>query len=204
MTRILLFIPLLLLCGCLSLTSSEEPLTIYALHASRNPVAETVIAADPVVISIPDPVLPAGLKTDRIALYLDGGRRLDFYSGARWAAPLDEVLQDMIIDSGRGAIPHAIFDGGDVRLPARYRLVVSVVDFYPLYSGDAQGIPLLKVSLSFTVIQASDGTVLARFSQSAEAVARENSLTAITSGLEQLLQSALADSFVNISGAIED
>ena len=83
------------LTACGSLFSSKEPApSLYLLSVSPGQ-AGAEIAAD---LSILRPQVRSGLDTDRIAvLYAD--RRLDYYAVARWSAPLDEVVQDLALQS---------------------------------------------------------------------------------------------------------
>lgn len=199
---IFLFLATLSLSACFSLTSSQEPPVTYAIHAAPHP-DQTGPAIKAVVISVSEPDLPTGLETDKIALYMAGGRRLDYYSGARWPGTLGEVLQDLVVETGRFAIPGAIFDGGDLRIPAEYKLVMSVIDFAPFYQKGPEEIPLLKIAVNFTLMRLPENVVLARFTQKSEKVASANSLSAVTSGLESLLHAILADCFGRIAETID-
>ena len=199
MKNILLCAAMLSLTGCFSLTSSKIPPTTYALHPAPYSGQAEGAPATVVVITVPEPALPAGFETDKIALYLQNGRRLDYYSGARWPGFLDEVLQDIIVETGKLAIPGVIFDDGDIRLPARYKLAVSVSDFSPVYQNGPEDLPLLKAAMTFTLIKMPDNIVITRFTKRSEQLAAANTLTAITTGLEALLQAILAESFYDIA-----
>ena len=76
---------------------------------------------------------------------------------------------------------------------------MSVSDFSPVYQNGAEDLPLLKAAMTFTLIKMPDNIVITRFTKRSEQLAAANTLTAITTGLEALLQAILAESFYDIA-----
>ncbi len=197
MRQILCMLACLVLAGCMSLISKEPPPTVYALHAGR---ASSVPAMRRVVI-VPGPQVQQGFSTDQIALYLEGGRRFDYYAGARWPAEFDHVLQDFVIESARQVWPNGVVAGPDLGIPADSRLAIQVIDFAPVYSAGADGVPVLKVGMAFTLLSVPDGKILCHFTIADKKVASTNTQTAVTTGLESLAQSVVARALERIGRA---
>lgn len=184
----------LCLAGCSALAPSRPPVTIYALHPSIP--QQTELQSGPRgVIRIEAPVMPSGLDSDRIALFTADGRQLDYYAGAKWSAPLDHVLQDVIVEEARNAFPMMTIDTPDLNVAADYKLYVRMRDFTPVYQSAPQTIPFLKVAATFTLIRLPENIVITDFTLESGQVAQSNSLTAVTSGLESLLQNMLKKAF---------
>ena len=86
MLRILLFLSLAVLCGCMpDLTSERPPERIYWLEA--------VTIENPPPIGLSVSVVP-GLDSDRIWV-LEEDQRLNFYAGAHWPDSLQPLLQSL-------------------------------------------------------------------------------------------------------------
>jgi ABC-type uncharacterized transport system auxiliary subunit len=189
---------LLSLGACASiLTSSAKPPAIYVLHPRLDGPAHIVA---PTVVEVGPPAVPAGFDTDRIALYWNQGRRLDYYAGAQWPAALGGLLQDFIIQSAHGALEGAAFAAPDAGLNAKHRLIVKVVEFQPVYKGAPTGTPDLYVTLKFTLVSLPEQTIEDDFTVTGHRPASSDSLTAIASGLETLTQNALAEAFDRLAG----
>jgi len=191
------------LSGCLALASSEVPPNTYAIHYR----AGAVNIVSPVnihgVLKVQEPDLPPGFETDRIALYLEGGRRLDYYAGAKWPEPLDQVLQDVIVQAGYHALPQMTVDTSDLDVPADYRLAVKVIEFGPVYASGPDSIPHLKTAMIFTLIRLPEQNVIADFTLENGQMAESNNLTAITGGLEDLLRDQLVEAYAKIRKTLE-
>ena len=187
------------LSGCLALTSSAPPVTTYVLHASRIAPDADSSHGPSGILRIEEPVLPAGLDSDRIALYTADGRRLDFYASAKWPAPLNAVLQDVMIEEGRKALPRMVIDTPDLNVTANYKLAVRVIDFAPVYRDDTTASPFLKVSANFTLIRLPENSIVLDFTLESGQPATANSLTAVTTGLETQFQQMMQQAYGSIS-----
>lgn len=182
----------LVLSGCSGLMkSSAPPPTLYPLHAAAQAPRQAKAQR---VVSVAEPQVPPGFDSDRIAIYLEQSRRMDFAAGAAWPAPLPKVLQDFIVHSA-AANPRLMAVLPDSGLPAAYSLMVRVNDFEPVYGADAKAAPVLKASMTFSLVALDRNKIIANFTESRETPATANSLTAITAGLETLAQDMVSQAW---------
>ena len=180
-----------------SLTKSDKPApSTYALHAAP---AATVGTQYRGVLIVARPTIPSGYTSERIVLQMDGGRQMDYYAGAKWPDTLDEVLSDVLIQSARGTFPGMTVDSPSVSVPGNYRLAVTFNDFQPVYAGAPDGIPTLRVSATFTLISLPTESILSDFTLTSERAAQANTMTAVTTGLEQSLHEVLAGAFKRLT-----
>ena len=200
---ILLTVSVLALAGCQGLTSSKKPVSIYNLRYTGAETAAMETAGVPGVMVISEPMLPAGLETDRIALYLDQGRRLDYYADASWAESLEDVLQDVIVQAGRAALPQMVVDSPRLNVPANYRLAVNVLDFTPVYSAAPESAPDLKVAVNFTLVHLPEKLIISDFTLENGRAATANNLPAVAAGLEELMNSILTAGFEKVAEATQ-
>jgi ABC-type uncharacterized transport system auxiliary subunit len=134
------------------------------------------IAAD---LSVLKPLVRSGLDTDRIAVsYPD--RRLDYYAGARWSASLDEVVQEMALQSFHTHANLRSVSSDASVFSAGYWLEIDVDDFQAEYT-TGEAIPTIHVHFSARLGKASDRRILSRFDASATQLARRQSLDARSS-----------------------
>jgi ABC-type uncharacterized transport system auxiliary subunit len=189
-----LLLALLAMSGCISLPSSssesEPPPSIYTLHPLRSANAEpTGPAKTSAIIVVSKPEVPTGFDTERIALYFEQGRRLDYYADAKWSGRLDDLLQDFIIQTARHDLPGKVVDTTDLAAAAQFKLSVKITDFQPVYPNGPDSAPRLDVAMTVTLITVPGGTVKANVSVKQSAPASANRLSVITKELEALLQS---------------
>ncbi len=199
-TSLMMAVAVAALVACSPLKSTAPVPLTYALHPDLS-TAQTQSLPEGVMF-VSRPGLPAGFDTDRIALYMDGGRRIDYYAGARWAEPLDAVLQDVLVRAGRHELPNMIIDSPDLNIPAQYKLAVKVNDFAPLYGQGAAGLPLLRLSMTFTLVQMPRENVISDFTLQSEMRAGDNTVSAITAGLEAMLKGILPRAYANIADSL--
>jgi cholesterol transport system auxiliary component len=135
------------------------------------------------------PRVRTGLNNDRIAaLYPD--RKLDYYAAARWSGPLDEVVQDLVLQAFHGRFRNvgtdtSAFDGG-------YWLEIDVVDFQAEYTEPGAG-PAAHVHLSARLGNGSDRRVLGELEADARQAAAENRLAAVVAAYQAAVQQALGE-----------
>jgi ABC-type uncharacterized transport system auxiliary subunit len=190
----------LLLNACSSLlTATEPPPAIYVMHPKLDTGKTDSYSG---VLQVTPPAVPGGFDTDRIALYWNNGRRLDYYSGAKWPERLDDLLQDFVVRSARSAYPGLTVAAPDLDLPSRYRLAVKVLEFQPTYAGPPSGIPDLYGALQFTLVSLPDEKPVADFTVADHKQAASDDLGTIASGLESLLQSLLSQGFERLGPVI--
>lgn len=194
----------LALCGCSLLTSNEKPPTIYNLQTVNAPLPVVSSSTGrPIVISVVKPSLPAGFETDQIALYLDNGKRMDYYAAAKWASPLDDLIQENIIKAGRMNLPNQIIDTSDLSIPADYKLVTALADFQPVYGPSAKGLPRIDVTLIVTLLSMPDENVVRYFTLKQSLPGRANNLTYITNEMSMQLQAMLDETFSRIGPGLK-
>ncbi|HKJ71865.1 MAG TPA: ABC-type transport auxiliary lipoprotein family protein [Gammaproteobacteria bacterium] len=174
----------LLLAGCVSLPQAEAPPQRYVL----TPLAGGGQPTNGARIAVAKPQVPAGLASDRIAV-LRGGRRLDHYAGARWSAPLPDLLQDFLASSVENRLGAAAW-GPE---PARYRLITAVRDFQAEYGEGASGPPTVRVTLVAVLWDRVEGEAVLRRHSTLTRRAQANRLEAVTAALEGLLRRAVGD-----------
>jgi ABC-type uncharacterized transport system auxiliary subunit len=189
-----MMICLFFLAGCMPFASQPAP-TLYTLHAApvRQKTGRIVH-----VISVPEPEVPAGFDSSRIALYLYNGRRLDYYAKAAWPEHLGKVLQDVIGQSA-SSVPGMMGVIPDEGLAASYNLLVKVNDFEAVYAAGPDNPPRLKVSMNFRLISPRSQKTALNITLSLESIAIANTQTAVISGLESLLREINARAFKKIS-----
>jgi ABC-type uncharacterized transport system auxiliary subunit len=181
-TVIFAIFSVLMLEGCSGFKSSAPPPDIYTLQAP--PVTGATAGRPSHIIAVTEPEVPAGFETEKIAVYLQDERRMDYAAHASWPGPLPKVLQQFIAESASG-MPGVIGVLPESGIPASSRLAVRVNDFEPVYKADVKSAPLLKVSLTFTLMTRQD-KIGTSFTVAKSEPATANSLTVITGGLEKL------------------
>jgi cholesterol transport system auxiliary component len=129
--RILLPVLVLGLSACSSLMQRRVPPTdVYALtEATTTPEPSTHVD----VLLVARPRVRAGLDSDHLTVSLPDGRS-DVYAGARWAAPLPQLIEGLLIDGlrRRGVERAVVSDRSAFR--GRYLLQTDVVDFTADYT----------------------------------------------------------------------
>lgn len=144
----------------------------------------------PVDLAVLRPRIRKGLETDRIAvLYPD--RHLDYFAGARWSGPLDEVLQDLAVQAFRTGASLRNVSADASAFPSGYWLELDVTDFQADYS-TAGGAPTIRVHVTARLGGATDRRVLASFDAAAAQPASDNRMTAIVEAYEKAVDGALA------------
>jgi ABC-type uncharacterized transport system auxiliary subunit len=195
-----IFLLLMLLSACAPLQAKENPETIYRL---RPPSPSRDCAASSPVVTVLAPEVPAGFDGDRIAVYLDGGRRVDYAASARWAAGFDEMIHDFMLSALRGC-PGLAAQEPRFDTPGAYQLSVKINDFQPVYKGAAQDAPDLRVSATFTLTRLPEGTPATSFTLKQNRPAAENSLRIITAGLEGLLRDIMSTARGRLAAAARE
>lgn len=168
--------------------SKAAPPTIYLLSAGTGPPAPPApIAADLTVLK---PKLRPGLESDRISvLYPD--RHLDYFAGARWSAPLGEVIQDLAVQAMRSHANLRSVNGEASVFDSPYWLEIEVTDFQAEYTSAAPA-PTVHVNFLVSLGRSGDRVVLGRYAASARQPAADNRLTAIVDAYAHAADAALA------------
>lgn len=178
------------------LKSTEPQQTVYTLRPVEPVGAPSNIPAR--VLEIATPALPPGMDTDRIALFLANGQKLDYYAAARWSAPLRRIMQDVTRRNAAAVLPYVVAVTPEQGMDANFRLQVKVNEFQPVYETDANGVPLLNVNVEFALVRANSDKLVSSFILSKEERANDNKLDAITLGLERMLQDIEREAFTRL------
>jgi cholesterol transport system auxiliary component len=172
--------------GSLFQSKAAQP-SIYLLSA-RTGGAGPAVAAD---LAILRPRVRSGLGTDRIAiLYPD--RRLDYYAGARWSGPLDQVIQDLAVQSFHEDAHLRNVSADASAFASGYWLEIEIVDFQAEYSPEAAA-PTIHVRLLGRVGSSGDRRILGTFEADTRQAASDNRLTAIVDAYEGAADAAFAE-----------
>lgn len=188
-------------CSASSLLVSQEPQqTIYTLR----PVAEQAAPSDALarIVEIPHPSVPPGMERNRIALHFDHGQKLDYYAGALWAAPFEDILQNFTRRTASQILPYVVAVTPGQNLEAQYRLQIKVNDFQPIYGTDMKAAPLLLASLEFTLVSLPQDKIVSSFTLSQQMPTDSNRLDVIVAGLESMLQTIENEAFEKIDAKI--
>src|SRR5271155_1809378 len=170
-----MLLPLAACSGSFFQTKAVPP-TTYLLSAATKLQASPA-AQIPADLAVIKPRVRAGLDTDRIAaLYPD--RRLEYFAGARWSGPLDEVIQDLLVQELRALSRLRNVSADAFVFPSAYWLEIEVTDFQAEYS-TAVAAPIVHVNFQARVGRSTDRRILARFEASAQEAAADNRLSAI-------------------------
>jgi len=189
--RLLCLVSLSVLAACTGslFQSKAPPPSVYLLSIKAVPQGAE-IAAD---LKVLKPRVRTGLNTDHIAvLYPD--HRLDYFAGAHWNGPLDEVVQDLALQAFRGRANLRNVHADSSAFGSDYWLEIEVADFQAEYSGGAgaSGAPTVHVHLLGRVGGSADRRVLGRFEADERTSAADNRLTAIVEAYNQAVGAALA------------
>jgi len=182
--------------GCAGLQSDAPPDAIYSL---RPAAATGEIETGPVkILEIAPPAVPPGMDRDRIALYTNDGQRLDYFASAVWSSDLGDVLQNFTRRSAMTILPYVVAVTPDQSIAPNYRLQVKLNEFEPVYQGNLDQIPNLKVEAEFTLVALPHETMISSFTLSRNGAAQDNRLDSITAGLEGMLQDIEHEAFLKI------
>jgi cholesterol transport system auxiliary component len=179
----------LLLAGCSGGLKSNLPSAqVYLL---RPGIAPAAAPAAPAVgnVQVMLPQVIAGLATDRIVV-LRSGRRLDYYSGARWAAPAPAMLQMLVIDALRASNRFAMVESDTGPFPAEYVLSLELRHFEAEYTGS--GPPMVHVALDASLGRRGKREIIVSCSADSQVNAEADRLQAVVAAFEQATGNALS------------
>jgi cholesterol transport system auxiliary component len=175
------------LAGCASLFHSDQPaVTAYALKAPSAPALGPRLN---VSLAVAHPLAAPGLASDRIALTMPDGR-FDAYAGVRWAAPLPDVVESLLVETlrARGGFAAVLAEGSD--FGARYLLQAEVREFTAVYAAPGRP-PVVHIALVGELVRSRNRELIQSFSASAEAEARADQQRAVVAAFATAVGSAL-------------
>jgi cholesterol transport system auxiliary component len=172
--------------GSLLQTRRTEP-DVYMLTA-HVPAAPAAVLRDDV--SVQQPRVRAGLDNERIAV-LHADHRIDYFSGARWSAPLGALVQDLALQALRGGARLRNVTAEDSAFAGGFWLEIEVLDFQAEYA--STGLPSAHVHLLARIGNAGDRHMLGAVDADAVRPAAADRLGAIVEAYEAASDAALAE-----------
>jgi cholesterol transport system auxiliary component len=181
-----------------------------AASAGATPGAELMAE-----LAVLKPRVRAGLDNDRIAvLYPD--RRLDYFADARWSGPLDEVIQDLVVQLFHSRAGLRNVSGDASAFASAYWLEIEVTDFQAEYAGAAHAAgglggkppaddgapPTVRVHFLARIGSSGDRRIIARFEADASQPATANRLNAIVDAYDRAANQALTQIAASCAAAL--
>jgi ABC-type uncharacterized transport system auxiliary subunit len=181
------------------------PPTMYLLSAApvSGPAATVAAPAGAAggfnaELAVLKPRVRAGLDTERIAaLYPD--RRLDYFADARWSGPLDEVIQNLVVQLFHSYTGLTDVSGDASAFASAYWLEIEVADFQAEYpapvatgaAASAAAAPTVRVHFLARLGSSAERHVIARFEAEAREPAASNRMSAIVEAYNRAADQAL-------------
>ena len=146
------------------------------------PATAPTAAANAGSVVVQRPEAGPGLDSDRIAL-LRSDQRFDFFAASRWAAPVPDLMESVMIDALRASGSFsAVFDDTAPFAP-RYSLRCALRRFEADYTTGGRA-PTVRVALDCTLGRRRDRELLASFVAQGSSVASEDRLNAVVTAFE--------------------
>jgi cholesterol transport system auxiliary component len=187
--------------GCVSALHSNQPaqqqyvltLPAPATGAAASAGAEAGAGAGAsrvgaATLQVLAPAAGAGLGTENIAV-MRPGQRLDYYSGARWAATAPAMLQALVIQAVRRQGRFALVEAEGGPFDARYVLSLELTHFEADYAGG--GPPTVRVALVCTLGQRAARSVVSSFTVNGTAAANADRMQAVVAAFQRATDEAL-------------
>ena len=184
---------LLALAGCSGLLhSNAPPEQTYYLRAPAVPAGSVATGAAvlPVSLRVAHPLADPGLDTSHIML-LQSDHRMSYYTGARWPAPLPDLIASLTVQTLRASGNWASVEDSASPFPSDYLLQITVRRFDAEYAGTAAAAPTVQVVFDCIVGRREGREVLATFVAAASAAATANRQGEVVSAFEQASATAL-------------
>ncbi len=178
------------------LTSDEPRQTTYSL---RGDMTASAYSGPSRIVEIAKPILPSGFERSRIALYMDDGRKLDYYASANWPGPLDAVIEEFTHRALATTLPSIITVSPTQPVHSDYRLQLRVIDFQPVYGQSHEVAPKLMTAVEFTLISLPAQKILSSFTLRKEDVASSARRDIIISELEAQLRGIESEAFAKLA-----
>ncbi|PHS27410.1 MAG: hypothetical protein COA84_04360 [Robiginitomaculum sp.] len=158
------------------------------------------------VVMVELPRTPKALRNNRLAI-LQGGQGLAYTSGARWAAPVPQIMGELLGDAllATGRINVVTPEEG---VHPRYVLITEIRHFEIVYDNGNEAVPLGRVAVRAKIIDRNGRSVLAQHHFEASIRASENRLAPIAAAVDAAAQQTgrelgnwVADSLENVSAS---
>ncbi len=134
------------------------------------------------------PTAAPGLDGDGIAV-LRAGQRLDYYSGARWAASVPQMLQTLSVEALRQQRRFALVESDTTPFAADWVLELQLTHFEADYTG--AGAPTVRVGLVCTLGRRSGRRAVMTLSIDTQASASADRMQAVVAAFQSAASEAL-------------
>lgn len=176
------------LSGCTSgLLDTKQPVQQTYVIAAGEAQPSNGAALD-VDLAVARPLVHPGLYTDRITIRHED-RRLDYYSGSRWGATSDVVVQSLLVESLRNSARLSSVQSDMSAFAAQYLLQTELRDFQAEYAG-ASAPPTVRVGFVCVLGRIRAREPLKEYSASAQVQASNNTMGAVVTAFEQAYRQA--------------
>jgi cholesterol transport system auxiliary component len=186
------WLPLLLLSACVSGLKSNLPaVQTYVLQPQVAGVAGVagVAPAPGTSLQVQIGSVAPGLASDGIAL-LRPGQRLDYYSGARWAASAPAMISALAIDALRAQQRFSMVQSEGGPFATNAVLNLDVQHFEAVYS--EAGAPSVHVLIVATLGRHSEGAVTQELRAESRVTADADRMQAVMAAFDRATAQALA------------
>ncbi|HWG76077.1 MAG TPA: ABC-type transport auxiliary lipoprotein family protein [Steroidobacteraceae bacterium] len=136
------------------------------------------------------PAAAPGLEGDGIAVLRAGGR-LDYYTGAHWAAAAPQMLQTLAIETLRRQGRFALVESDSAPFAANWELQLELTHFEADYAGS--GPPTVHVGLIATLGERSARRAVTTLSIETHAVAQDDRMHAVVAAFQSATREALQE-----------
>ena len=187
------------LTGCTGLLQSRAPAPdVYVLTSKTLPNVAPMREA---VLWVAKPTARAGLDSDHLVLTL-ADRRSDVYASARWAAPLPQMVEGLLLDALRssGAISAVVSERSAFR--GRYLLQTDITAFTADYS-DGSARPTVRVTVRGTLGIPGERRLLATVSGTGAVMASVDRRGEVVAAYQAAWDAAANELVTAVSAAIE-
>ena len=142
--------------------------------------------ADSPVVVVELPRTPKALRNNRLAI-VQGGQGLAYTTGARWAAPVPQIMGELLGDAllATGRVNVVTPEEG---VHPRYVLITEIRHFEIVYDHGDEAAPLGRVAVRAKIIDRNKRAVLAQYHFEASMRASENRLAPIAAAVDEAAQ----------------
>lgn len=173
--------------GCAAgVFDSKQPVQQTYFISAGAPQAAASEALD-IDLAIARPIMHPGLYTERIAVR-HADRRLDYYSGSRWGATSDLVVQSLLVESLRNSGKLSSVQSDMSAFSSQYLLQAELRDFQAEYTDS--GAPTVRVTFVCTLGRIRAREPLKEYVASAQVQAADNNMRSVVEAFEGAYQEA--------------
>jgi ABC-type uncharacterized transport system auxiliary subunit len=178
------------LAGCSGfLHSNVQPEQIYFLRATAAPSGEVAQLAVAASLRVVQPFADPGLDSLHIVL-VQSNRRMGFYAGSRWPAPVADVVEALAVETLRASGAWKSVEDPTSPFPSDYLLQIAIRRFDADY-GSGGPTPEIHVVLECILGTREGRDVIASFVAEGSAVAAANWLNDVVAAFEDAANAAL-------------